>query len=294
MVSPHPIGIQLYTLQEQLARDLQGTLTTLRTLGYREVEPAGLLGHTPAEFKAALDSAGLSVPSAHILNSAAQDALRAMAMGQLTPDDAWAKVNAAMDLAHIDAIIEETFAQQAALGNTYAVLATLDAQLLRTPSGIARVAEAFNRAGELCQRHGVRFAWHPHLAEFAMVEGKRALDRILEATHTSQVYIELDFFWAAAANVDIPALLHRHTGRIPLGHLKDLSKSVVVPPDGFADLNGIPNEAFEDVGYGTLDYPTLIPLARKAGMRHFFVERDHAPAPLANARSSFDTLTRLL
>jgi sugar phosphate isomerase/epimerase len=288
------VGIQLFTLQEQLAGDLRDTLAKLRGIGYREVEPAGLLGFTPAEYREALDGAGLVAPSAHILSAAAQTALLHMATGRLAPTDAWARVNAAMELARVDSIMDEMFVQQASLGNEYLVLAALDPELLRSRSGLARVAAAFNRAADLCHSQGVTFAWHPHLAEFAVLEGKRAVDWILEATHPGRVFVELDFFWAAAAAVDIAALLRRHSGRFRLGHVKDVSKSVVVPPLGFADINDVPPEAFEDVGYGTLDYSTLIPLAREAGMRHFFVERDYAPTPLHSARRSFEAMTRLV
>src|SRR5215510_13421294 len=117
------VGIQLYTLQDQLVRDLAGTLAALRTIGYREVEPAGLLGYTPDEYKAALDAAGLVAPSSHILTGPAQDALLGMATGRLAPNDAWARVNAAMDLSRIDSIMEEMFVQQASLGGQYLVLA---------------------------------------------------------------------------------------------------------------------------------------------------------------------------
>ena len=59
------------------------------------------------------------------------------------------------------------------------------------------------------------FRIHPHLAEFAPLEGVSAADRILDATDPKRVFVELDFFWAAVANVDVPQWLSRHTGRVP-------------------------------------------------------------------------------
>src|SRR5262249_51997781 len=53
------ISIQLYTLRDQLAADLDGTLKALAKIGYRTVEHAGFAGKTAAEFKAALRRAGL-------------------------------------------------------------------------------------------------------------------------------------------------------------------------------------------------------------------------------------------
>jgi sugar phosphate isomerase/epimerase len=60
-----PIGLQLWSLRAQLPKDLPGTLAKVRAMGFREVEAAGLYKHTLAEFRAALDQAGLRCQSAH-------------------------------------------------------------------------------------------------------------------------------------------------------------------------------------------------------------------------------------
>jgi hypothetical protein len=61
-----PVGIQLYTLGPDLAKDLDAELATVSKIGFRSVELAGYLGRTPAELRAAFDRAGLVCPSAHI------------------------------------------------------------------------------------------------------------------------------------------------------------------------------------------------------------------------------------
>ena len=65
-VPPDQISIQLYTLRDQLAIDLEGTLATLAEIGYTRVEHAGFVGRTVTEFKAALDTAGLRATSGHV------------------------------------------------------------------------------------------------------------------------------------------------------------------------------------------------------------------------------------
>lgn len=67
-----------------------------------------------------------------------------------------------------------------------------------------------------------------------------------------------------------------------------------MPDSGFEDVGSVPSHAFEDVGHGQLDYRAWIPLARQAGMRNLFVERDHAPQPLDNVRRSFAMLRDLI
>jgi hypothetical protein len=65
-VPPSQISIQLFTLRDQLAIDLEGTLQALRDIGYTRVEHAGFVGRTVEEFKAALDAAGLWASSGHV------------------------------------------------------------------------------------------------------------------------------------------------------------------------------------------------------------------------------------
>jgi sugar phosphate isomerase/epimerase len=290
----YPIGVQMYAMQSALVKDFDGTLKALCKIGYRQVEPTGMLGRTPKQYRAALDAAGLVAPSAHILSKAAQAAMLDMATGKVPPDDAWKTINAAMDLSHLDEIMADMFEQQAAIGNQYLVLAELEFGLWLSHAGIDKIVPAFTRAGELCHQRGLRFAWHPHINDYATVDGKPGIDWVLAATDPQKVFVELDFFWATMARVDIAALLKRHGHRIKLGHVKDAARGTVIPPKGFASLDDVPVSAFEDVGFGTIDYATLIPLARKMGMRDFFVERDQAPDPLRTAQRSYDSLSRIL
>jgi sugar phosphate isomerase/epimerase len=161
-------------------------------------------------------------------------------------------------------------------------------------AGIERVCAAFGRAGELCQQHGLKFAWHPHLQDWGMVEGKRAAEHVLDATDPNRVFVELDFFWASMVNVDIPKFLHRYSGRVHLGHIKDFVKGVAIPAQGFKDFPEVKDEYFEDVGHGALDYRSWIPLARETGMHHLFVERDYSPDPLKSAVRSYEALRKIV
>jgi sugar phosphate isomerase/epimerase len=288
------LGIQLYTLRNALARDFTGTLAALRKIGYRQVETAGLLNQDAKSFRAALDAAGLSVPSAHILPNAAQPLLLKMARGQIPENQAWDQIEAAMGLDRIESTLADMFEQSKVMGNQYLVLASMDSKLLESMTGIKQVCSAFRRAGELCHQHGLKFAWHPHLKDWGVIEGKRAAEHILDATDPNRVFVELDFFWASMVNVDIPQFLRRYRGRVHLGHIKDVAKDVVIPAQGFKDFPEVKDEYFEDVGYGQLDYQAWIPLARKTGMRYFFVERDYSPDPLQSAGRSYESLRKII
>ncbi len=291
---PPALGIQLYTLREFLARDFAGTLAAIRKIGYTQVETAGLLNENPGAFRAALDTAGLTAPSGHIFPNAAQPFLYKMAAKQMPVDQAWGQIDAMFDLNNIEDMLKDMFEQSKAMGYQYLVLASMDPKLLESMAGIKTVCDAFNRAGDLCRQQGLKFAWHPHLKDWGMVEGKRAAEHILDATDPSRVFVELDFFWAKMVNVDIPAFLRRYSGRVQLGHIKDLAAGVVVPAEGFKDFPEIKDEYFEDVGHGQFDYRSWIPLARKTGMRYFFVERDYSPDALQSAARSYRALHKIM
>jgi sugar phosphate isomerase/epimerase len=292
--NPPALGIQLYTLRQPLAKDFKGTLATLHKIGYGEVETAGLLHQDARSFRAALDAVGLSAPSGHIFPNSAQPLLFKMASGQMSADEAWDQIDASLNLDRMDATLADMFEQAQVMGNQYLVLASMDPKLLESMAGIERVCAAFRRAGELCHQHGLKFAWHPHLKDWGMVEGKRAAEHILDNTDPNRVFVELDFFWASMVNVDVPRFLRRYSGRVQLGHIKDVAKGVVIPAEGFKDFPEIKDEYFEDVGHGALDYGSWIPLARETGMRHLFVERDYSPDPLKSAARSYEALRKIV
>src|SRR5690242_8038730 len=60
------ISVQLYTLRNQLQIDLEASLAELAEIGYTRVEHAGFVGRTAAQFRAALDAAGLRATSGHV------------------------------------------------------------------------------------------------------------------------------------------------------------------------------------------------------------------------------------
>jgi sugar phosphate isomerase/epimerase len=290
----HSAGIQLFTMQSALAKDFKGTLDTLARIGYRRVETLGLLGYDPKEFRKALDNAGLSVPSLHIVSEAAEALFLGMAQGIIPPEIAWQKIVDSMNLSGIEQMMNYMLTQSEVFGNQYLVLAAVDGTVFDSDSGLDMVIAAYTKAGEMCHQRGVKFAFHPHLSEFRKVNGKRPVDAILLATDPAKVFVELDYFWAAMADTDIPAFLERYSGRFRLGHVKDIAKDFVVPAGGFREISEIPPEAFADIGYGRMDYRKLIALGRKAGIELFFVERDVAPDPINNAKRSYGNLKSML
>ena len=62
------IGIQLYTVRDQMKADFEGTLARVAQIGYKEVEFAGYFDRSPADVRAILERNGLSAPATHLMS----------------------------------------------------------------------------------------------------------------------------------------------------------------------------------------------------------------------------------
>jgi sugar phosphate isomerase/epimerase len=255
------ISVQLYTLRDQLAINLEASLAELARIGYRRVEHAGFVGRTAAQFRAALDAAGLRATSGHV------------AIPQPFDADTWKR---ALDDANI-------------VGNTY-VVHPFFGQDANGPIRNAAVYRAFardlNRAGALARRAGLDFGYHNHQAEFLRQDGgsTTGYDIITGETDPRLVHLEVDLFWAFRGARDPVDLIHRLRGRIKQVHVKDL------------DVGG----SFADPGAGLIDFGRIFTHAREAGLQEYIVERDDAGTPprtpaqaLTTARVGFDYLASL-
>ncbi len=118
-----PIGIQLYTVRREMARDVDATLATIAGIGYREVEFAGLFNHSAADVRTMLDRHGLVAPSSHVG----------------LPDDmrAW------------PAMLDDALT----LGQSYIICPSFPIDDL-SPDGMKRIAERFNAAGTFGEEGG--------------------------------------------------------------------------------------------------------------------------------------------
>ena len=128
-----------------------------------------------------------------------------------------------------------------------------------------RIAEEFNRNGEICKKHGLRFGYHPHDYPYKPVDGQLPIDVMLANTDKDLVYYEMDFFYPVSEGKDPEAYLKKYPGRFKLSHMRDVMKEPL--PEGNKD------EAAIDLGKGIINYPHLLNVALNNGMEYFFVEQ---------------------
>jgi sugar phosphate isomerase/epimerase len=186
------IGVQLYSVRDQMEKSVDTTLARVAGIGYREVEFAGYFNRTPAEIAARLKSTGLRAPSAHI------------------------------SLNEIRNKWPQTLDDASLIGHEYLVCAWIDVKE-RTTDGFKRVADEFNRAAEQARAHKIRFAYHNHDFEFKPLDGARPYDVLLGACDPKLVQMELDLYWINKAGFDPLVYFAKQPGRFPLVHVKDMN-----------------------------------------------------------------------
>lgn len=130
--------------------------------------------------------------------------------------------------------------------------------------------EELNKVGEYMKKNGYSFFLHNHHYEFMRMDnGERIFDYIVE--NAPYINFTLDTYWLQHAGVDVLATIKKLKGRIGCVHLKDYKIVVNTKIDYFDACS-----AYESVGYGNMDFKTIVPKMKEAGTEHFLVEHDTA------------------
>lgn len=244
-----PLGVQLWSVDAQMARDPDATLRGLAALGYRRVESAGLHGRTPAAFRRAVDAAGLRWDSAHV------------SMPDLVADPVgW--IGRARDGGVDWLIVSSPLPSRPMPPGVDWNLGLIQAM---TREGWRRNAVLLDRFGARAQAAGLRLGYHNHPAESVLYEGRRGFDILLAETDPRLVRFQLDVAWAVAGGQDPVALLRAHPGRFASLHLKDIARRRRGIAASFATT---------EMGRGTIDWRAVFAAARRVGVRGAYVEQE--------------------
>jgi len=245
----HKVGIQLYTLREQLAKDLKGTIAKVAEIGYDQVETfygyagpnaaPGFWGLDAKAFKSLLTSNRLTSPSGHY------------------------NVNEFLIKGGNDETLKKHIDVAATVGQKYFVIPSMPHDKTKADSldNYKEIAAKFNHAAELCKKQGLTLGYHNHNFEFTdLGKGVTPFDVLLKETDPSMVSFELDLFWAVNAGLNPLEMFKLHPGRFKMWHVKDMDK---------ADKS-----VFTEVGTGSIDFKSIFKQARLSGMEYLFVEQD--------------------
>lgn len=242
------IGLQLYTLREELGKDVKTTLKKVANAGFTAVETYGFSikdqfwGLSPIELKKILDQNGLKAVSGHYN------------LGSFLADGNTTELKAAIEAATI-------------LKSEYLTIPWIDEPLRRNIKDYKVIATRLNEAAKMCQKAGLKLAYHNHDFEFQKHDGVTGYEILLKETDKDLVYFELDLYWVVRSGNDPLKLFKENPGRFKMWHVKDMDKT---------------NPALNtEVGSGSIDFKTIFKEAKQSGMKHFFVEQENNYNPNA-------------
>ncbi len=234
------IGIQLYTIRDNMAKDVADSLKQVADIGYQYLELAGynngkFYGFSPDEFKKMVNDLGMEIISSHT----------------------GVEVKG-VDTSNVDAMAEA----HAKLGVKYCVQPWLVEERRVSVDSYKKFVTDLNTIGEVMKKYDIRFAYHNHDFEFKDVEGKVPFtDIFLAEGDPDLLTFELDIYWVTRAGYDPVKLINDYPGRYELFHVKDMEAG--------------DEKFFAPVGEGIINYKEILKLKDVAGVKYMFVEQDH-------------------
>ncbi|HUQ96115.1 MAG TPA: sugar phosphate isomerase/epimerase, partial [Chitinophagaceae bacterium] len=251
-VAPAIVGVQLYSVRDDMKKAPLQTLQALSKMGYKYVEHASyedrkFYGWSATDFKKVLDDLGMHMPSGHtVMRQEHWDA------ATNTFTKSWV----------------ETVEDAATVGQEYVISPWLDEALRKSSDELKRFMDVFNKSGALCKEHGMKFGYHNHNFEFSTImDGKPMYDIILENTDPELVIHQMDMgnmYGAGGRGLDF---ITRYPGRFQSLHVKDEIKSA----------KGEMEEPFEStiLGKGLINVKEVLDLAKKTGgTKHYIIEQE--------------------
>jgi len=220
------VGLQLYSLRDDMKKDPVGTIQKVGTMGYDFVESAGynnglLYGMEPKEFKALVEENGMLYLGAH--------------SGQAIPDSgSWTELMPWWD---------KCIATHKAAGAEYIVQPFMGKTGYASLEGLADYCAYFNAVGQKCNEAGLRFGYHNHAGEFGELEGEVIYDYMLENTDPEKVMFQLDIYWIYEGGKEPFDYFAKYPGRFESMHIKDAKE---LGESGTIDFKPILDRAVKD------------------------------------------------
>ena len=258
------IGLQLYTLRDEIPKDVVKVMERVAASGYQEVEVFGyspsthFWGFSPGAFAEILDSNNLKAISGHY--------------------DFDEYLGPASKLQRFDAYINAA----SVLKHRYLTIPYINEKFRTSADDYKKLAEKFNQAGEKCQKSGLQLAYHNHAFEFQQFGETTGYDILLAETDPKLVKFELDLYWVVRAGRDPLELFKKNKGRFELWHVKDMDRRDPA-------LN-------TEVGSGSIDFKKIFAEAGLSGLKNVIIEQENFSIdPFESiSRSAAFTKTNLL
>jgi sugar phosphate isomerase/epimerase len=209
----------MYTLREEVKKDLLGTLEKVAAIGYTGVEFFGGVfgGLKASKLKKELDRLGLEAVAAHT------------------------------NVTQLKDNIEEVMDYNLEIGNSNIVVPWAK---YGSRQDFVDMAKFCNEIGQKCKNKGLQLYYHNHAAEFEKFDGEYGLDIIFRETDAELLKAEIDTYWVQHAGVNPLEYIKKNSGRCNLIHLKDMEagegKDFAEVGNGIMDIKSIITTAKEN------------------------------------------------
>jgi sugar phosphate isomerase/epimerase len=254
------MGLQLFTVRSDMAKDPIATLKAAKAMGYQDFEIYGFdhekgtfYGYGASEFKKILDDLHITTSSGHygfspFLNK---------------PDD------------DLKRFVDQCIKGAHALGMKYITWPWI-APEQRTLDNFKLMSKKLNVIGEQVKSAGLGFAYHNHDFEFNLYDGRTGYDIILSETDPSLVKLQMDLYWVMHSSKLTPKeWVKKQPGRFVMWHIKDMDKV---------------SRDYTELGNGSIDYINILPDPIEAGLEFYFLEQggNFAHTPMRSIADSAD------
>ena len=264
-VKRNGLGLQLWTVRNQLASDPSGTIKAIAAAGYQQVELMSVIGSDEI-VKMAGDN-DMEVRSSFMNWESVA-----------TPEN--------KNVPSVSAIIDKA----KEFGVEYLVFGYIGKQARDSAEKMKAIADRANEVAAKAAEAGMKLSYHNHSFEFEPLAGETTgFEILMERLDKKLVNFEFDVFWAACGGWDPIETMQKLGSRLGQIHLKDIKKGTPT----IYDEGKVPADAFQEVGDGTIDMKRVIEVAAKFGVEQFHVEQDQSPDPLASIKQSHDYTQRI-
>ncbi|WP_111766034.1 sugar phosphate isomerase/epimerase family protein [Nakamurella deserti] len=255
------LSVQLYTVREALAADLDGTLARLAGMGLADVEIFDFVDRAPL-LAEELVASGLRARTGHASLLSAGLGLDdpALAGGRAAPPDQ-----------------DTVFRAATAVGLQIVIDPFVAPDRWMTEHAVADTARRLNDAARRAADHGLRVGYHNHAQEFLSdIRGVSAYE-FFAGELGDDVVLEVDLYWAATGGQDVPALLQRLGDRVAALHLKD---GVTGPNPFRPGASRLDPTTLDQRPAGRGEIPLLAALAAAPSTAFGVIEFDHYPGDI--------------
>lgn len=268
------IGLTLYSIQDDVEKDMDASLKAVKEMGYDYIELGGFYGRSPEEIAELLKKHDLQIVTIH------------------------------MQYDEVLENTEETLKTLKTLGVKNFVIPWMGIENHKGHEGFEQAMKDIRKAAAILKENGIQMMYHNHEFEFEKYEDKYVLDWLYETLTTDVIKPQVDVCWAKYGGADPCEYLRKYAGQMKVVHFKDFVCEEMNNGPVY-DLLGVEKDEGEDdgrkgfhfrpLGQGVQDFPSIIKAAEDAGIEYAIVEQDKAETatPMESVKMSLEYLRTL-